>query len=91
MSERWLIRDYRSFWRLPEPLPPARWPRVLLALIVGEIVLTVAIAHAQSLGEDDLRALVGVIDKRDGAPVQERGRRSPGSRRSPRCGQSRPC
>jgi hypothetical protein len=41
MSEPWLIRDHTHWWRLPPPLPPARWPRVLLWLLVGEIALAI--------------------------------------------------
>jgi hypothetical protein len=37
----WLIRDYRRWWRLPEPLPPPWWPRWLMAVIAGEIMLAV--------------------------------------------------
>jgi len=41
ISEPWLRRDYTGWWRLPEPLPPAQWPRVLIWLIVGEIALAI--------------------------------------------------
>jgi hypothetical protein len=37
MGEPFLSRDYTGWWRLP----PARWPRVLVWLIVGEIVLAI--------------------------------------------------
>ena len=41
MDEPWLRRDYTSFWRLPAPSPPARWPRMLMALLSGMIVLAI--------------------------------------------------
>jgi hypothetical protein len=41
MIEPWLTKDYRGWWVLPEPLPPARWPRWLMAVIAGEIVLAI--------------------------------------------------
>jgi hypothetical protein len=38
MAEPWLRRDYTHLWRLPPPLPPARWPGTLLVLVVGAIL-----------------------------------------------------
>jgi hypothetical protein len=40
MAEPWLTRDYTAWWRLPPPLPPARWPRVLFWLIAVEIAVS---------------------------------------------------
>jgi hypothetical protein len=43
MTEPWLRRDYSDLWRLPEPLPPTRWPRVLLALVLAVSVAVLAV------------------------------------------------
>jgi hypothetical protein len=40
-DEAWLIRDHSHWWCLPPPLPPARWPRMLLAVVVAELVVAV--------------------------------------------------
>jgi hypothetical protein len=39
----WLIRDYTAFWRLPSPLPPARWPLVLMGLLLGVLVVAIGL------------------------------------------------
>jgi hypothetical protein len=41
MCEPWARRDYRDWWRLPEPLPPPWWPRWLLGLLTSEIAVAV--------------------------------------------------
>ena len=69
-DEPWLIRDHTRWWRLPEPLPSPLWPRMLMALLIGVIVFAAAIAWAQSPGDDDVRALVCVIDQRGGRPCK---------------------
>jgi hypothetical protein len=45
-DEPWLRCDYTHLWLPPEPLPPARWPRVLL------VVIGALIAYALVLGTD---------------------------------------
>jgi hypothetical protein len=43
MTEPLLRRDYSALWRLPPPLPPTRWPRVLLALVLVVSVASLAV------------------------------------------------
>jgi hypothetical protein len=42
MTEPWLRRDYSGLWCLPPSLPPTRWPRVLLALVLAVSVAALA-------------------------------------------------
>jgi hypothetical protein len=58
MDEPWLTRDYRSWWRPPDPMPPARWPRVVLVLeVVVVIVAAFVTGHqpAPRYGWDEVR------------------------------------
>jgi hypothetical protein len=48
-DQPWLNRDYSGFWRLPEPMPPARWPRGILAGLLFE-VLVLAIGACDAKG-----------------------------------------
>ena len=47
-DEPFLRRDYRGWWRLPEPLPP-RPPWELLWIVAAELMLAVVWAEGEWL------------------------------------------